>query len=260
MPDGTALDPFEVYPNVSKLLNESGRQIWFSACAGYAHPKPFVGRVAAQCVQSWRTGADHHDVWNETALAIASMVGQSAASGPYGWNDFDFIHTGGQGCGTKEMPEPRPRTHCPGQTDVEYRTEMTMWVIAASPLLVSTDIRAMTPIMKDLLLNPEVIAVHQDALGKAGDRVAVAAGCAKCEVWARPLSGGALAVAMYNAGNTEAMMSISISELFDGVADHGHVRDLWQRRNLGELQRLNASVASHGVQFLKVQQGARQRE
>lgn len=254
MPDGTTLDPFEVYPNVSKLLNESGRHIWFSACAGYARPKPFIGRIAAPSVQSWRTGADHHDVWNETALAIASMVGQSAASGPYGWNDFDFIHTGGQGCGSKEMAEPRPRTHCPGQTDVEYRTEMTMWVIAASPLLVSTDIRAMTPIMKELLLNAEVIAVHQDQLGKAGDRVLSAAGCAMCEVWARPLSGGALAVALYNAGDTRATMSISVSELFKGLVSRCHVRDLWQGKDLGMLHRLNASVASHGVQLLKLQQ------
>jgi hypothetical protein len=43
------------------------------------------------------------------------------------WNDFDFVHTGGQGCGTHEMLEPQPRTHCPGQTDDEYRTELTMW-------------------------------------------------------------------------------------------------------------------------------------
>jgi hypothetical protein len=40
-------------------------------------------------------------------------------------------------------------------------------VVAASPLLVSTDLRNMTAIMKDLLLNKEVLAVHQDLLGKA---------------------------------------------------------------------------------------------
>jgi alpha-galactosidase len=88
MPDGTELNPFNVYPNVSKMLNESQRHIWFSACAGYAHPayvggpqKPGVIEAAAS-VQSWRTGADHHDVWNETAKAIASMAGKSNVSGP----------------------------------------------------------------------------------------------------------------------------------------------------------------------------------
>ena len=40
--------------------------------------------------------------------------------------------------------------HCPGQTDAEYRTEFSMWSIAASSLIVATDIRNMTDIMKEV--------------------------------------------------------------------------------------------------------------
>ena len=40
--------------------------------------------------------------------------------------------------------------HCPGQTDTEYRTEFSMWSIAASSLIVATDIRNMTDIMKEV--------------------------------------------------------------------------------------------------------------
>lgn len=42
--------------------------------------------------------------------------------------------------------------HCPGQTDAEYRTEFSIWSIAASNLLVSTDIRNMTAIMNEVNL------------------------------------------------------------------------------------------------------------
>ena len=45
--------------------------------------------------------------------------------------------------------------------------------MAAAPLLVSTDVRNMTSAMQAILLNTEVIAVQQDALGKAGGRHAV---------------------------------------------------------------------------------------
>lgn len=39
---------------------------------------------------------------------------------------------------------------CPGQTDVEYRTEFSMWAIMASSLLVSTDIKNMSDAKKEV--------------------------------------------------------------------------------------------------------------
>lgn len=55
--------------------------------------------------------------------------------------------------------------HCPEQTDTEYRTEFSLWSLGASSLIVATDVRNMTDIMKEVLLNAEVIAVNQDKLG-----------------------------------------------------------------------------------------------
>ena len=66
-------------------------------------------------------------------------------TGPGGWNDADFIYTGGQGCS-----DDKPLIHCPGQTDTEYRTEFSMWCIIGSSLIVATDIRNMTDIMKEV--------------------------------------------------------------------------------------------------------------
>jgi hypothetical protein len=36
-----------------------------------------------------------------------------------------------------------------------------MWVIAASPLIVATDIRNMSAIQQQILFNTDMIAVHQ---------------------------------------------------------------------------------------------------
>ena len=66
-------------------------------------------------------------------------------AGPGGWNDADFIYTGGEGCA-----DNKPFEHCPGQTDTEYHTEFSMWCIMGSSLLVATDIRNMTDIMKEV--------------------------------------------------------------------------------------------------------------
>merc|ERR1712139_677655 len=59
--------------------------------------------------------------------------------------------------------------HCPGQTDNEYRTEMSLYTVLSSPLMIGTDIRLMTPIMKELLLNEEAIAINQDYEAVPGD-------------------------------------------------------------------------------------------
>ena len=56
--------------------------------------------------------------------------------------------TGGQGCEDKT-----PMVHCPGMTDMEYQTEFTLWCIMGSSLIVSTDIRNMTDIMKKVCLS-----------------------------------------------------------------------------------------------------------
>ncbi len=50
-----------------------------------------------------------------------------------------------QGCDDGE-----PLKHCPGMTNTEYRTEFSLWCIMGSSLLVATDIRNMTDIMKEV--------------------------------------------------------------------------------------------------------------
>ena len=80
------------------------------------------------------------------SLSLPSSFSLSLThTGPGGWNDADFIYTGGQGCS-----DYKPLEHCPGQTDVEYRTEFSMWCIIGSSLIVATDIRNMTDIMKEV--------------------------------------------------------------------------------------------------------------
>merc|ERR1719223_1202094 len=59
--------------------------------------------------------------------------------------------------------------HCPGRTDNEYRTEMSLYTVVSSPLMIGTDIRLMTPIMNELLLNTEAIAINQDYEAIPGD-------------------------------------------------------------------------------------------
>ena len=53
---------------------------------------------------------------------------------------------------------------------------MSMWVMAASPLLTCNDVRNMSADIKEILTNPEVLAVHKDPLAKMAVRIDVGGG------------------------------------------------------------------------------------
>ena len=73
-----------------------------------------------------------------------------------------------------------------------------MWAMLAAPLLAGNDLPNMKPEIKAILTNRDVIAIDQDQLGKQGARIY---SDGEVEVWTRHLSGGALAVAVLNAGD-----------------------------------------------------------
>lgn len=196
--------------------------------------------------------ADHHDDWANTAAAIESFAGATSLSGPYAWAYGDFLMTGGAGCDTLT-----PGAHCPGMTDTEYKTEFAIWVITASPLIVATDIRNMTQIMKQALLNSEMIAVNQDYLAPAGNRIGgwnCSEGPAACQIWARNLSNGTVAVVLYNAGTETHSITLDFSILGKPWAGQSlYVRDLWNHVELGSFQNsYTVSLALHDSAIIRL--------
>ena len=50
----------------------------------------------------------------------------------------------------------------------QHITQMALWAIMAAPLLMSNDLRHISPEAKALLQDKDVIAINQDRLGKQG--------------------------------------------------------------------------------------------
>jgi alpha-galactosidase len=250
--NGTQLDPRIQYPEMSRALNKTGRPIWFSACE-WGKKDPWFW--AAPYTNSWRATGDHHDQWHgSTSSIIHKMADKSRYAGPGGWNDYDFVFTGGQGCNP-----PSKEAHCPGQTDQEYRTEFSMWALANSPLIVATDIRVLTPIMKEVLFNKDVIAINQDPLGKAGDRLGWIP-CSNtpghCQIWTKPLIQNKLAVGLLNMGNHTHTMTLPFSML-PRPYNQGplYLYDCWSHTSPGVVHnQYSAVVPAHGIVLLTVQQ------
>ncbi|MGB8481465.1 MAG: hypothetical protein WCE63_21875 [Acidobacteriaceae bacterium] len=79
-------------------------------------------------------------------------------------------------------------------------------------------------------MNKEVIAVDQDKTGIQGKRIA------PLQIWMKPLSGGAKAVAIFNTVLDDQAIPITLQLTDAGFAGPVHARDLWAHKDLGILQ------------------------
>ena len=98
----------------------------------------------------------------------------------------------------------------------------------------------------NLLCNNEVNAIDQDLLGKQADRVQK---IGDIEVWSRPLADGAIAVGIFNTGETD--QKVDLRTLIPADKPAKTIRDLWRQRNLSESE-LNCTIPLHGCRYLKV--------
>jgi len=218
-----------VYQKMGMALQASGRPIVYSLCQYGLFDVGRWGRKVGGNL--WRTGGDTVEGARWDALSSRfEEDGHAEDSGPGGWNDPDMMLIGNGGLTTEE-----------------YRTHMTLWVMLAAPLILGNDIRTMTPEVRSILLNSDVIAVDQDKLGKQGSRV-IKEGT--MEVWTKPLSDGSTAVAIFNRGDRLANVDLKWSQL--GLVDHQRVRDLWTHSDAGVVGDYHGKLPSHGATLLRV--------
>ncbi|WP_312034273.1 glycoside hydrolase family 27 protein [Actinoplanes sp. TBRC 11911] len=130
----------------------------------------------------------------------------------------------------------------------ESKTQLGMWAMMASPLVIGSDPRTLPAEMIAALNNPEILAVDQDPPVRQGVKVADPSGTT--QVWSKPLSGnGKRAVALLNRGDTAQQITVT----FANVALGGgvRVRDLWARQDAGTFTGgYTTTVAAHGVAML----------
>jgi alpha-galactosidase len=135
-----------------------------------------------------------------------------------------------------------------GMNANEYRTHMSLWVILAAPLLAGNDLSKMTPETLATLTNKEVIAVDQDGLGKQGYRVSAVG---PLEIWEKPLSGGAKAVALFNRGESDSPIALDLKSV--GFQQGAKLHDLWTGKDVSAMGgAYTAEVPTHGAVLLKI--------
>lgn len=219
---------------IRKSVAKSGRAIVVSFSPGADDPSWLPSSVADLNADAdmWRIVDDFWDynaITNLPGVFTAAGTWQAASGLAAGhWPDTDMLPLGYLG--------PRCEWHASGETTFTHNDQVTilsLWSILPSPLIFGGNVQSLTsdattgPWTIALLTNEEVLAVNQDALGTHAKRIAQSS---STEVWARDLSAGRKAVALFNRGTQDATIAVSFAQL--GVSGAPAVRDLWNRADV----------------------------
>ncbi|MFF4488184.1 NEW3 domain-containing protein [Streptomyces sp. NPDC001544] len=194
----------------------------------------------------WRTGGDIEcycgvngsstplTSWQRMSARFDQVADWQPYGGPGAFNDYDSIEVGNGDDG--------------GLTPDERRTQLSLWSLAASPLLLGTDLTKLYGPDLELLTNRDVIAVDQDATDAS--RVSKSA---TAQVFAKTEPNGDVIIGLFNTGPGAQTVSVAPGTAGLPASSSYRLDNLWTHqvaRASGSA--VAASVPAHGVALLRV--------
>ncbi|MEO3816332.1 NPCBM/NEW2 domain-containing protein [Plantactinospora sp. B24E8] len=240
------LDPKTVYTEFAEALrnNASGRDIIFNLCNPVTSPdwgnypeeqqSTHSWSYAPGIAQSWRTYTDVGFVgeikYKDVLRNYDANARHPEAAGPGHFNDPDYLG-----------PEL-------GMTDEEFRSQMTLWSVAAAPLVIASDVRTLSQTSVDILTDPEVLAINQDPAGVQAVRVGPAG---TTETWVKRLANGDRAVLLLNRGDSPATLTTTATSV-GLTGDRFTLANAWTNQVTESAGTISAAVPAHGTALFRV--------
>jgi alpha-galactosidase len=193
-------NPREAYRTMRDAIHAAGRPMVLAICE-WGENEPWEwGREYGHL---WRTTGDitncwdcvvGHGTWVSSGILpiLDKQDAIRAHAGPDGWNDPDMMEVGNLG------------------TYEENRSHFAMWAMLSAPLIIGTDVPHMQREIADILGNPQLIAINQDALGISAFKWIATP---DAEVWAKPLADGEWAIALLNRSNEPREIEIDWAQI-----------------------------------------------
>jgi hypothetical protein len=233
---------------IRRAIDKTGRPIVLSLSPGPTsldHAAD-VGRLS----NLWRIADDEWDVWSLLPGAqfpqgvkdqFARLAAWAKYAAPGNWPDADMLPLG------QLRPSPGwGDARASRLTPDELRTQLTLWSIARSPLILGANLTLLDAPTLALLTNRDLIeinqaATHSSQLLHEGDFI----------VWQANLPGDKLALAFFNTGDAPKHLKRTFAELSPNLGDHPwNVHDVWAGKDLGPQQEVSTDLPAHACLLL----------
>jgi alpha-galactosidase len=224
----------------SKALVQTGRPIHLELSNNLA-----VGSASTwqQYSNGWRTSGDIECYSSCTTAGtltdwthVKSRFGQLASWQPYGgpgaFNDYDSLEVG-NGSAT-------------GLTDAEQQSQMSLWAMGASPLILGTDLTKLTSTELGYLKNSRVLAVDQDAIDAS--RIV---NSGNQQVYSKTEKDGSVIIGLFNYSDTGST-TVSVPLSAAGISGSATATDLWSGASLGTISgTYSVTLGAGAVKLIK---------
>jgi hypothetical protein len=195
----------------------------------------------SELAQLWRISDDVWDLWaNPTRkfpTSVKSQFERLAAWAPYAkpgnWPDADMLPLGE----LRPHPDAGPGPRHTRLSAAEEQTQITLWAIARSPLILGANLTLLDDGTLRLLINRDLIRINQTStrsreLSRQEDIV----------VWSADLPGNEKAVALFNVGDTKREVQKSLNEF--GITGSS-IRDVWSGAER-KTAKITVELPAHG--------------
>ncbi|SEC43541.1 Alpha galactosidase A [Streptomyces sp. 3213] len=172
--------------------------------------------------------------WQRTSARFDQVAAWQPFGGSGAFNDYDSIEVGNGSDG--------------GLTPDERQTQLSLWSLASSPLLLGTDLTKLDAADLRLLANRDVIAVDQDTVNAS--RVSKTA---TAQVFAKTEPNGDVILGLFNTGAVAQTVSVAADTAGLPVSSSYRLDNLWTHevtRSSGAT--VAASVPVHGAALFRV--------
>jgi hypothetical protein len=230
----------------SNAIRQSGRPMVLDVTQGnltisiaptlmkYANQWEFPPDV--ECYRCEKGGSSYPlTSWADVAKRFNYVAEWQPYAGPGAFNDYDSIEVG--------------NGNTDGLTPVERQTQISLWALAAAPLILGVDLTHLDATdLQKYLENSEVLAVDQDSV--AAKRVL---NTGNQQVFAKTEPNGDAIVGLFNTGAKAEQVSIPSSTIGLPENKRGYsVRDLWTADTKKTSSTISAVVPSHGVAVYRI--------
>jgi alpha-galactosidase len=198
-----------LYADVGKAIarHAAGRNYVYSLCLwGGANVRAWgkdVGNMS-------RTSDDIQPTWARMLTNLDTVTHRPLYAGPGSWNDADMLFVGTGDFGQDHL--------------VEARSHFSLWSMLNSPLIIGYDLRKLTPELRTIFGNADIVGLNQDS---AGNQAVLAYDSEEAQVFVKTLADGSKAVALFNRTSAPIKATLTAEHLKLRPDAQIALRNLW---------------------------------
>lgn len=225
---------------ISQSVRGCGRDMVLSLSPGPALLEK--AELYKQTANMWRITDDFWDKWEQLYDMFSRTEKWCTHTGAGHWPDADMLPIGP----VRQDYDPSDWTKF---TEDEQTTMITLWSIFRSPLIIGGEMTGFDDFTMGLLTNEEILKMHRNA--RHSHQVwRKEIGGTEHILWTAASADGGQYIAVFNTGEKDSEVEISLSdlELYEAVTGY----ELWSGEKFKAADRISVSLKKHGAKAFYV--------